>query len=57
MAVINKAEPDTLILIKKDNPIDMYYNTEDDILYFCSEREIMQESLGIQLESKPSSGT
>jgi glucosamine 6-phosphate synthetase-like amidotransferase/phosphosugar isomerase protein len=52
VAIINKAEPDTLILIKKDNPIDMYYNTEDDILYFCSEREIMQESLGIQFESK-----
>jgi glucosamine 6-phosphate synthetase-like amidotransferase/phosphosugar isomerase protein len=52
VAIINKTEPDTLILIKKDNPIDMYYNTEDDILYYCSEREIMQESLGIQVESK-----
>ena len=44
VAIINKAEPDTLILIMKDNPIDMYYNTEDDIFYFCSEREIQQES-------------
>jgi glucosamine 6-phosphate synthetase-like amidotransferase/phosphosugar isomerase protein len=52
VAIINKAEPDTLILIKKDNPIDMYYNTDQDILYFCSEREIMQESLGITSESK-----
>src|ERR1035437_6619891 len=52
VAIINKAEPDTLILIKKDNPIEMYYNTNQDILYFCSEREIMQEALGIQSESK-----
>jgi glucosamine 6-phosphate synthetase-like amidotransferase/phosphosugar isomerase protein len=52
VAIINKAEPDTLVLIKKDNPIDMYYNTDQDILYFCSEREIMQEALGIQAESK-----
>ena len=52
VAIINKAEPDTIILIKKDNPIDMYYNTDQDILYFCSEREIMQESLGIQPEFK-----
>jgi glucosamine 6-phosphate synthetase-like amidotransferase/phosphosugar isomerase protein len=52
VAIINKAEPDTLILIKKDNPIDMYYQTDQDILYFCSEKEIMQEALGIQSESK-----
>src|ERR1035438_503228 len=52
VAIINKAEPNTLILIKKDNPVDMYYNTDQDILYFCSEREIMQEALGIQSESK-----
>ena len=52
VAVINKNEPDTLVLIKKDNPIDMYYDTDQDIFYFCSEREIMQESLGIQSESK-----
>src|ERR1035437_3071881 len=52
VAVINKNEPDTLVLIKKDNPIDMYYNTEQDVLYFCSEREIMQEALAIQPESK-----
>jgi glucosamine 6-phosphate synthetase-like amidotransferase/phosphosugar isomerase protein len=52
VAIINKAEPDTLVLIKKDNPIDMYYNVDQDILYFCSEREIMQEALCIQSESK-----
>jgi glucosamine 6-phosphate synthetase-like amidotransferase/phosphosugar isomerase protein len=52
VAVINKNEPDTLILIKKDNPIDMYYQSQEDILYFCSEREIMQEALGIKSESK-----
>jgi glucosamine 6-phosphate synthetase-like amidotransferase/phosphosugar isomerase protein len=52
VAVINKNEPDTLVLIKKDNPIDMYYYTDQDILFFCSEREIMQEALSIQSESK-----
>jgi len=52
VAIINKAEPDTLILIKKDNPLDLYYNTVEDILYFCSVREIMQQSLEIQSESK-----
>jgi glucosamine 6-phosphate synthetase-like amidotransferase/phosphosugar isomerase protein len=52
VAVINKNEPDTLVLIKKDNPLDLYYHTDQDILYFCSEREIMQEALDIQPESK-----
>ena len=47
VAVINKSEPDKLILIKKDNPIELYYNSKDDILYFCSEKEIMQQALNI----------
>ncbi|MFA7420551.1 MAG: hypothetical protein WCZ90_12775 [Melioribacteraceae bacterium] len=49
-AVINKDEPDNLTLVKKDNPIDLYYDDRNDILYFCSERRIMQEAL--QLKSK-----
>jgi glucosamine 6-phosphate synthetase-like amidotransferase/phosphosugar isomerase protein len=52
VAIINKVDPDALILIKKDNPLDLYYNTDQDILFFCSEREIMQEALDIQPESK-----
>ena len=52
VAIINKTDPDTLILIKKDNPIDMYFNIDQDILYFCSEREIMQEALEIKSVSK-----
>jgi glucosamine 6-phosphate synthetase-like amidotransferase/phosphosugar isomerase protein len=52
VAVIDKNNPEQLILIKKDNPLELYYNSEDDILYFCSERQIMQEALGIQSESK-----
>ena len=52
VAVIDKNLPDQLILIKKDNPLCMYYNTDQDVLYFCSGREIMQEALGIQSESK-----
>lgn len=47
VALIDKNEPDKLVLIKKDNPIDLYYDSRDDILYFCSEREIMQEALNI----------
>ncbi len=47
-AVLNKEEPDKLTLVKKDNPIDLYYDENNDILYFCSERRIMQEALGIR---------
>ncbi len=46
-AVIDAKNPDTLTLVKKDNPIQLYYSEYDDILYFCSEREIMQEALQI----------
>ncbi|MCX6170166.1 MAG: hypothetical protein NTX65_12545 [Ignavibacteriales bacterium] len=50
-AAIDKNEPEKLILVKKDNPIDLYYDTENDILYFCSERRIMQEGLGLKAKS------
>lgn len=52
VAVIDKNNPDLLTLIKKDNPIELYLDTKNDILYFCSEREIMQEALGITSETK-----
>ena len=52
VAVVDKTAPDKLVLIKKDNPLDLYYNSEDDILYFCSEREIMQEALEIKQTTK-----
>ena len=52
VAGINKEEPDKLLLIRKDNPVELYYNSEDDILYFCSEREIMQKTLGIKPRRK-----
>ncbi len=48
VAVIDRNDPEKLILIKKDNPIDLYYDSRNDILYFCSEREIMQQSLNIE---------
>jgi glucosamine 6-phosphate synthetase-like amidotransferase/phosphosugar isomerase protein len=48
VAMIDKNNPRRLILVKKDNPIDLYYDQKDDILYFCSEREIMQEALNIK---------
>ena len=52
VAVIDKSQPDKLFLIRRDNPIDLYFNAEDEILYFCSEREIMQDALGIKQLSK-----
>lgn len=48
VAVIDRYQPERLVLIKKDNPIDLYYDSKDDIFYFCSEREIMQEALNIE---------
>ncbi len=51
VAVIDKNEADKLTLIKKDNPIDLYYSSEDDILYFCSEKAIIKEALKIQSTS------
>ncbi len=51
-AIINKYDPNRLILIKKDNPIELYYNEETDILYFCSERQIMQEAFGLKSTHK-----
>ena len=51
-AVIDKNNPEQLILVKKDNPLDLYYNEEEDILYFCSERSIMQEALEIKPNAK-----
>ncbi len=50
-AAINQHEPDKLILVKKDNPIDLYFDTENDIVYFCSERRMMQEALGLKTHS------
>lgn len=52
VAIIDKSDPDRLILVKKDNPLNLYYNIEDDILYFCSDRGMMQEALGISKHSK-----
>jgi glucosamine 6-phosphate synthetase-like amidotransferase/phosphosugar isomerase protein len=48
VAVIDKNDPEKLILIKKDNPIDLSLDAEDDILYFCSEKEIIKQALKIQ---------
>ena len=52
VALINKAEPEKLVLIKKDNPVELYFDTKGDILYFCSERGIMQEALEIKSKTK-----
>lgn len=51
-ALIDKQNPERLVLVKKDNPLELYYDEKDDILYFCSEADIMRESLGIRKSSK-----
>ncbi len=52
VAAIDKSQPEKLFLIKRDNPIDLYYNSDEDILYFCSERGIMQEAMSISQVNK-----
>ncbi|KUG25932.1 glucosamine--fructose-6-phosphate aminotransferase [hydrocarbon metagenome] len=52
VAAISVKEPNRLTLIKKDNPIELYYDTHTDILYFCSERGMMQKSLNISKKVK-----
>lgn len=51
-AAIDKNNPELLTLVKKDNPVELYYDTERDILYFCSEKEIMQEALNLKQTTK-----
>lgn len=51
-AMIDKNNPERLVLVKKDNPLELYYDEADDILYFCSEADIVRESLGIRKNSK-----
>ncbi|MCE1187624.1 MAG: hypothetical protein LWX56_00665 [Ignavibacteria bacterium] len=51
-ALIDKNNPDRLVLVKKDNPLELYYDEADDILFFCSEADIMREALGIHKNSK-----
>ncbi|CAG0943070.1 Glutamine--fructose-6-phosphate aminotransferase [isomerizing] [Candidatus Brocadiaceae bacterium] len=52
IGIIDAAQPDKLTLVKKDNPIELYYDAGNDILYFCSERSIMQQALGTKYQSK-----
>ena len=47
-ACIDKNNPETLILVKKDNPLELLLDTQADILYFCSESNIMKEALDIR---------
>jgi glucosamine 6-phosphate synthetase-like amidotransferase/phosphosugar isomerase protein len=51
-ALIDRNDPDKLVLVKKDNPLELYYDERGDILYFCSEGNIMKQSLGIINESR-----
>ena len=48
VAMIDKNYPTRLVLFRRDNPIDIYYDSKFDIIYFCSERAIMQEALSIE---------
>lgn len=51
-ALIDKNKPDELCLVKKDNPIDLYFDCKNEIVYFCSERYIMQSALEISSDYK-----
>lgn len=51
-ACIDRLEPDVLILVRKDNPVELYYDSSMDILYFCSERVMMKESFGLVEHTK-----
>ena len=52
IAAIDTRTPDELILIRKDNPVELYFDPQSDILYFCSERWMMQKALGIRSRSQ-----
>ena len=52
IAAIDVSNPEDLILIRKDNPIELYFDSYADILYFCSERWMMQKSLAIKVRSQ-----
>lgn len=52
IAIIETQNPTTLTLVKNGNPIELFYNTTDDILYFCSERSIMEKGLDITKKNK-----
>ena len=51
-ACIDKNDADILTLVKKDNPLELYNDVANDILYFCSETDIMREALGILKDTK-----
>lgn len=51
-ACIDRLNPDNLILVRKDNPIELYYDSSMDILYFCSERDMMQKSFELKKHTK-----
>ncbi|MDZ7762903.1 MAG: hypothetical protein U5K00_00540 [Melioribacteraceae bacterium] len=48
VACIDAKDPDRLLLFRKDNPIELYFDSKDEILYFASEREIIQRALRIK---------
>lgn len=52
VAMLDADDSERLVLFRKDNPIDLYYDSAGDIFYFCSEQEIMKEALGITTKSK-----
>lgn len=47
VAMIEVQKPDRLTLFKHSNPIELYLDKNKDILYFCSQRDIMQAALNI----------
>jgi len=48
VASIDAKRPDELLLFRHSNPIEVYYDKKKKIMYFCSERSMMQEALKIK---------
>lgn len=45
-SAIDVSVPDTLILFKHNNPIEVYYDEDTDIMYYASTKSILVEGLG-----------
>lgn len=47
-AAISVQKPDELLLVRNSNPIKLCYDSNKDIVYFCSETDIMRKALEIK---------
>lgn len=47
-ALIDVNSPDELVLVRNSNPVKLCFDVNNDILYFCSERDIIYDTLNIE---------